>query len=149
MNYIKIFEDFSLTNDIRDIFLELSDIGFEIYQYLPTKDKSDYYPFIEEFVIYKKGKSGYYINNHIIDLFNINDIIECIIRFYDLCKINSINCKILVHDAEFFLDITNKLDNLELVNNSDSVDSTHLHTKKVEGAIDLSNIKFCCCQILK
>jgi hypothetical protein len=150
MKYIKLFENFNYLYDIEDIFLELQDSGFKLYKESFPKDSD--YPFTNEFLIYKKGNSGYFIGGDEIELFNLYIVIDVILRFVELCKINGLKYRIITQDGQFTINLTNKLNNLLDINKDDVLKSTHLHLKResgMQGRIDLENIKFVSCQILK
>jgi hypothetical protein len=150
MKYIRLFENFNYLYDIEDIFLELQDGGFKLYKESFPID-SDYL-FTNEFLFYKKGDSGYVIGGDEIELFNLYSVMDVTLRFVELCKINNLKYRILTHDGQFVIDLTSKLNNLEDINKNDVLESTHLHLKGksgMQGRIDLENIKFVSCQILK
>lgn len=135
---------------IEDIFLELKDDGWKV-KHESFEVNSDY-PFTEEFFIWKKGNSGYYLDGGECGLFNTNEIIDYILRFCDICDTNSDKYRIITSDGQYTLDITKKINNLESVDKSDVLETTHLHLKKSSGKadiIDLDNVKFVSCQILK
>ncbi len=153
MKYLKLYKEHSIFEtkktivDIEDIFLELKDDGYEVLHLSP-----DSYNFSDEFIIYKKGDSGYTLDGQSIGLFNLYDINEELIRFIDICGVNNIKCRVIVSDGEYTLVITNKIYNLSEINKDDVLSKTHLHLKtlsKKNGYIDIENIKFCSCQILK
>ena len=150
MKYLKKFnESKSDIRDIEDIFLELKDDGWQVSH--EEFDLSSDYPFTHEFTLYKKGNSGYYLDSSMCQLFKISDIIDYILRFYDICEMNNDKFRILVHDGQYMLDVTKKINNLNQVNKDDVLEQTHLHLKnklKV-NIIDLDNVKFVSCQILK
>ena len=151
MKYLKRFnESVDKLRDIEDIFLELKDDGWKVVH--EKFDVSSDYPFTNEFLIYKKGDSGYYLGDDKCELFNINDIVDDILRFCDICEINGDKYRIITSDGQYTLDITKKINNLNDVDKSDVLGETHLHLKKSSGKagiIDLDNIKFISCQILK
>jgi hypothetical protein len=129
MKHIRLFENFNYLYDIEDIFLELKDDGFRLYKESFPIDSD--YPFTNEFLIY---------------------VVDVILRFVELCKINGLKYRIITHDGQFVIDLTSKLNNLEDINKNDVLESTDLHLKGksgMQGRIDLENIKFVSCQILK
>jgi predicted membrane protein len=65
-----------------------------------------------------------------------------------MCKIDDYKYRIITNDGQYTLDITKKINELDQVDISDVVGNTHLHFKKKTN-IDLENIKFISCQILK
>jgi len=135
--------------DIKDIFLELCDINYELTHY---NRSSNNYKFSDEFFIYRNGNSGYSLDGKQIELFNLYDINEELLRFVKVCEINMIDYRIVVSDGEFTLDVKNKINNLSDVNQNDVLSKTHLHLKNKSGKrgyIDIENVKFCSCQILK
>jgi len=150
MKHIRLFDNFNYLYDIEDIFLELKDDGFRLYKESFPIDSD--YPFTNEFLIYKKGNSGYFIGGDEVELFNLYSVVDVILRFVELCKINGLKYRIITHDGQFVIDLTSKLNNLEDINKNDVLESTDLHLKGksgMQGRIDLENIKFVSCQILK
>lgn len=149
MKYLKIYEDFNDTSkidDIKDVFLELKDEGWEVKHESFNVDSD--YPFTEEFFIWKKGDSGYYLDGGTCALFDIKEVINEVLRFVDFCEINNLKYRVITSDGQYTLDITKKINNLKDVDKSDVLETTHLHFKK-KPYIDLDNVKFVSCQILK
>jgi len=147
MNYLKKYKLFNESiDDIKDSLLELKDDDW-IVQHEKFDISSDF-AFTDEFLIFKRGKSGYYLDNTECELFNINEVINNVIRFVNMCKIDDYKYRIITNDGQYTLDITKKINELDQVDISDVVGNTHLHFKKKTN-IDLENIKFISCQILK
>jgi len=95
---------------------------------------------------------GYYLDSSECQLFNISEVIDDVLRFVDICRMYGNKFRIITHDGQYTLDLTKKIDNIENVDKSDVVEETHLHLKNKNGKkdlIDLENIKFISCQILK
>jgi len=159
MKYLKLYKELSifesknnLVLDIEDIFLELKDN--DGYQVTHTNTSNSTLPFVfsDEFIIYKKGDSGYTLDSQGIALFNLHDINEELIRFKEICDVNNIKCRFIVSDGQYTLLITDKIYNLSQINRDDVLSVTHLHLKTLSntnGYIDIENVKFCSCQILK
>ena len=148
MKHLKTFESHSNINgldDIKDIFLELKDEGWEVEHVFDVDDR---FPFTDEFLIFKRGDSGYYLNGVACELFNVSDINREILRFVDLCEINNDKFRVLASDVQYTLNLTSKIDNLEDIDHNDILSSSHLHFKD-SNDIDLKNVQFVVCQILK
>lgn len=148
----KIFEQSKIREDIediKDIFLELRDEGWNVKH--ENFDISSDYPFTDEFFIFKKGKSGYYLDSSKCELFNISEVLNDVLRFVDICEMYDNKFRIITHDGQYTLDITKKIHNLKEIDKSDVLEETHLHLKNnnKKGIIDLENVKFVSCQILK
>ena len=143
----KIREDIE---DIKDIFLELRDAGWIVKH--ESFDASSDYPFTDEFLIFKRGNSGYYLYHAECELFDISEVLDDVLRFADVCEMHGDKFRIITHDGQYTLDLTKKIGNLESVDKSDVLKETHLHLKGKTGKkdiIDLENIKFISCQVLK
>lgn len=69
-------------------------------------------------------------------------------RFVDLCEINNDKFRVLASDVQYTLNLTSKIDNLEDIDHNDILSSSHLHFKD-SNDIDLKNVQFVVCQILK
>lgn len=156
MKYLKRFNESAQIDDIKDVFLELIDEGWKV-KHESFEVDSDY-PFTEEFFIWKKGDSGYYLDGGQCALFDIKKVIDEVLRFIELCEMSNLKYRIITSDGQYTLDITKKINNLNDVDKSDVLETTHLHFKKKSiirhGAIfrdyiDLDNVKFVSCQILK
>jgi hypothetical protein len=148
----KIFEQSKIREDIediKDIFLELRDEGWNVKH--ENFDISSEFAFTDEFFIFKKGKSGYYLDSSKCELFNISEVLNDVLRFVDVCEMYDNKFRIITHDGQYTLDITKKIHNLKEIDKSDVVEETHLHLKNnnKKGIIDLENVKFVSCQILK
>jgi hypothetical protein len=154
MKYLRrIFEN--INDDISDVLLDLKDEGFRVYKESFNLDSD--YPFTDEFLIYKIGNSGYYVDTYEVELFSISVAIYTIQRFKDICELYNRRYRIIIHDGEFIIDITKSSDS-RLSNRfftpekEEILDITHLHLKNragTSGKVDLNNLKFISFQILK
>ena len=155
MKYLKRFLE-STRDGISDILLELKDEGFYI---IKDYDMHSDYAFSDEFCIIKRGDSGYYVGDYQISLYNINEVLDTIYRFKDICELNNQKFKALVHDGEFLVDISEALNEEERLKNrifipkeGEVLLTTHLHLKNKtnkKGLIDLENLKFVSLQIMR
>jgi len=137
--------------DIEDIFLELRDSNHQVTHFTTNPD-DDNYQFSDEFIIFKLGDSGYSLDGKSIKVFNLYSINEELERFGEICNINNIKYRIITSDGEFTLNISDKISNLSSINEEDILSKTHLHLKNTSGKkgyIDIENVKFCSCQIMK
>lgn len=138
--------------DIEDMFLTLKDDGFKVYKedffLYDDKEEAIKYDFLVEFIVYKSGNSGYYLDHVNVGLFDIEEVMDSLNRFHFYCEDIKLPHKILANDGEFLLDITSKLDNLNDVSEYDSIHKHNVHFKKKKG-VDLTNLKFISCQIMK
>jgi hypothetical protein len=162
MKYLKNFFESTrydvsdIRYDVSDILLELEDEGFYI---IKNYDMHDDYAFSDEFCIVKKGDSGYYVGDYEISLYNINEVLDTIYRFKDIIELNNLKIRVLVHDGEFLVDISEALNQEERLKNriftpkdSEVLLKTHLHFKNrtnKKGLIDLENLKFVSLQIMR
>lgn len=166
MRYLRrIFEN--INDDISDILLDLKDEGFRVYRESFNLD-SDYpfnirkiwhilYSVTDEFLIFKIGNSGYYVDTYEVELFPISITNYTIQRFKDICELYNKKYRIIINDGEFIIDITkspdNKLNNRFFIPEKEEIlDITHLHFKYksgTKGKVDLDNLKFISFQILK
>ena len=147
----RVFEQESIREDIediKDIFLELRDAGWIVKH--ESFDSSSEYPFTDEFIIFKRGNSGYYLYHAECELFDISEVLDDVLRFADVCEMHGDKFRIITHDGQYTLDLTKKIGDLESVDKSDILDETYLHLKTgKKDIIDLENIKFVSCQVLK
>jgi hypothetical protein len=147
MKYLKRFNESNQIEDIKDVFLELKDEGWKFKH--ESFDLDDDYAFTEEFYIWKKGDSGYYLDGGMCALFNINEVINEILRFIDICEINNIKYRIITSDGQYILDITEKVENLDSINKDDIIETRYVHHKKADK-VDIVNLTlFISCQIMK
>jgi hypothetical protein len=151
MKHIKLFENFNYLYDIEDIFLELIDDYFFLHQSVMYDNR---YDFSHEYLLYTLGDTGYVLiadgEEKKIGLFDIDRVIDVLIRFKSICDINKKVSRIIAHDGEYIINLTDKLENIDKVSKDDILSSTHLHCKSNKaGIIDLENLKWVSCQIIK